>query len=254
MLDDSMETDQNATDDNAIEEEIDQNATDSNPTEEKHVDQDTESWVSGLCSDLNSKDLEAEQCCNAEGYGEMAPESVKTIARLLNLSALAPTESFFDLGSGTGRLVMHMVVMGYARLATGVELNSARHAFAVELAGSGAVPEDILWMSGTVEMSGSGGGGSHLTAGVQLLQGNMLAADISSATVIYMNPACLSCETRMALLQKIMDECFALTHVLTTIPLPELVASGYFVEQTTEMLSPMIGYEWRVPVMLYQRA
>merc|ERR1712187_427318 len=95
---------------------------------------------------MRDENPRAEMCCNAEGYGEMAPSSVERMAQLLNLSSTSPTASFFDLGSGVGRLVMHMAVRGYARLATGIELNSARHALAVELADAGALPEDMPWV------------------------------------------------------------------------------------------------------------
>merc|ERR1712187_1003277 len=82
----------------------------------------------------------------------------------------------------------------------------------------------------------------HLT-GVHLYHGNMLDANISTATVLYMNPACLSCSTKRQLLQ----------YILTTSPLPGLAESGEFREVHTELLSPMIGYEWKVPVTLFQR-
>jgi len=179
----------------------------------------------------------------------MAPASVEAMAALLGVSGESPTESFFDLGSGTGRLLLHMAVKGYARLATGVELNGARHAFAVELARS-ALPAGMMRTSGTASDPEPS---SPPLSGVRLLHGNMLDANISSATVLYMNPACLSCSTRRRLLQKVLSECPRLQYILTTSLLPELPNSGDFVELQTEMLSPMIGYEWRVPVTLYQR-
>jgi len=193
--------------------------------------------------------LTAGQCCNAEGYGEMAPASVERMAALLGISSETPTESFFDLGSGTGRLVMHMAVKGYARLVTGVELNGARHAFAIELAAS-ALPQGTPLAYGNVTDSGVVG---VEPAGVQLFHGNMLDANISAATVLYMNPACLSCSTKRQLLHKVLHESVRLQYILTTSPLPGLVESGEFGELHTELLSPMIGYEWQVPVTLYQR-
>jgi len=206
------------------------------------------------------------QCCNAEGYGEMAPASVERMAALLNVTNSTPTESFFDLGSGTGRLVMHMAVKGYARLATGVELNGGRHAFAIELAAS-ALPQGMPFAAGNVTDSGvaiihkkpnrndaqSDSSAGVEPVGVHLYHGNMLDANISTATVLYMNPACLSCSTKRQLLQKILRESLQLQYILTTSPLPGLAESGEFKEVTTELLSPMIGYEWKVPVTLYQR-
>merc|ERR1712060_20070 len=193
---------------------------------------------------------------NAEGYGEMAPASVERMAALLGVTNTTPTESFFDLGSGTGRLVMHMAVKGYARLATGVELNGGRHGFAIELAAS-ALPQGMPFAAGNVTDSGVAiihkpNHNKRLT-GVHLYHGNMLDANISTATVLYMNPACLSCSTKRQLLQKVLHESAQLQYILTTSPLPGLVESGEFGELHTELLSPMIGYEWQVPVTLYQR-
>jgi len=243
------ETDESTMENEPDEQNITNDTIDSNPV--------TESWINVVCGGSQRGQPGAGgNCCNSEGYGEMAAASVEKMAQLLNLSGAAPTASFFDLGSGTGRLVMHMAAKGYARLATGVELNSARHAFAVELARSGAVPAGMPWASDTLGVSGGGSAGereAQLSVGVQLFHGDMLAADVSMATVIYTNPACLSCETRLALLRKIVEECLVLGLVITTSPLPELVASGDFVQQQTELLSPMIGYEWQVPVTLYRR-
>lgn len=179
----------------------------------------------------------------------MAPASVERMAALLGVTNTTPTESFFDLGSGTGRLVMHMAVKGYARLATGVELNGGRHAFAVELAAS-ALPQGMPLAAGNVTDSSAAGAEP---VGVHLYHGNMLDANISTATVLYMNPACLSCSTKRQLLQKVLRESVQLQYILTTSPLPGLAESGEFTEVHTELLSPMIGYEWKVPVTLFQR-
>merc|ERR1712066_550636 len=89
--------------------------------------------------------------------------------------------------------------------------------------------------------------------GVQFYHGNMLDANISTATVLYMNPACLSCSTKRQLLQKILRESLQLQYILATSPLPGLTENGAFKAVHTELLSPMIGYEWKVPVTLYQR-
>merc|ERR1719221_2385671 len=142
-----------------------------------------------------------------------------------------------------------MAVKGYARLATGVELNGARHAFAIELA-AGALPQGLLVATGNVTDSSAAG---VEPAGVRLLHGNMLDLNISTATVLYMNPACLSCSTKRQLLHKVAHESSRLQYILSTSPLPGLVNNGEFEELRTELLAPMIGYEWQVPVTLYHR-
>merc|ERR1712060_978926 len=180
---------------------------------------------------------EAGDCCNVEAMMAM-----------LNASVQSPIKSFFDLGSGTGRLVMHIAVKGYAGLSTGVEMNKARHAFASELA-QAALPAGMLYAAGAVGEVGN----QSVASGVQLLQGDMLDANLTSATVLYMNPACLSCSTKRRLVEKILDECQHLRYILTTYPLPGIAGSDAFVELKTELLSPMIGYDWQIPVILYEK-
>merc|ERR1712137_1475373 len=135
-------------------------------------------------------------------------------------------------------------------MGTGVELNGARHAFAVDLA-EGALPAGMPRTSGNLNSTKLE---TLPVSGVHLLHGNMLDANISAATVLYMNPACLSCPTKRQLLHKVLEECPRLQFILTTSPLPGLLTSGRFVEMSTITLSPMIGYEWQVPVTLYGRS
>merc|ERR1711988_1263433 len=123
----------------------------------------------------------SEKCCNAEGYGEMAPGAVEAIAAWFNLSA-TPTQNFFDLGSGAGRLVLHMIVKGYARAATGIELNMGRHSLAVELA-QRVLPEHLPMHFGLANASG----GKTPSVGATFLQGDMLSANLSSASMLYLN-------------------------------------------------------------------
>lgn len=177
----------------------------------------------------------------------MAPAGVEALAAFLGLSASDPTDSFFDLGSGMGRLVMHMAMKHYARLATGVEQNSARHSFATSLADT-ALPTSMPRVAGDV-----GSEAEPLRAGVQLLHGDMLRASIATATVLFTNPACFSCEVKQALVDKILNECHRLKFVVTTTPPPRLVSSGEYTEWATATLPPMIGYSWWVPVTIYRQ-
>merc|ERR1712039_1096156 len=126
-------------------------------------------------------------------------------------------------------------------------MNKARHAFASELA-QAALPAGMPRVAGAV-----GEGKQSVASGVQLLQGDMLGANLTSATVLYMNPACLSCSTKRRLVEKILDVCQNLRYILTTYPLPGIAGSDAFVELKTELLSPMIGYDWQVPVILYEK-
>lgn len=183
-------------------------------------------------------------CCNVEGYGEMSPEAVEAMAALLQLSE-KPVDSFFDLGSGVGKLVLHMAVRGYTHLSSGVELNTARHALAEDLA-KRVLPNTTQFTSAVLPFHG------ELPAqGVNLMQGDMLQANFSSASMLYLNPPCLPCPVRQKLVQKILAECSA-QYVVTTLPLPSLVSSGTYMEEVTEVLQPMQGYSWSIPITIYR--
>lgn len=174
----------------------------------------------------------------------MSPEAVEAMAALLQLFD-KPVDSFFDLGSGVGKLVLHMAVRGYARLSSGVELNTARHALAEDLA-KRVLPNTTQLNSVVLPFHG------ELPArGVNLLQGDMLQANFSSASMLYLNPPCLPCPVRQKLVQKILAESSA-EYVVTTLPLPSLVHNGTYVEEVTEVLRPMQGYSWSIPVTIYR--
>merc|ERR1719157_494315 len=55
-------------------------------------------------------------------FGELTPEAVASLADAVGVNASFPSASFVDLGSGQGKLVLHMVLAGYAQQGTGVEL------------------------------------------------------------------------------------------------------------------------------------
>lgn len=177
----------------------------------------------------------------------MAPGAVEAIAAWFNLSA-TPTDNFFDLGSGAGRLVLHMMVKGYARAATGIELNTGRHSLAMELA-QRVLPEHLPVNSGLANASS----GKSTYVGATFLQGDMLSANLSSATMLYLNPPCLPCEVQQKLMLKILNECNA-KYVITSTPLDGLLKSGAYIEEHDELLKPMIGYNWSIPVAIYRRA
>merc|ERR1711879_561008 len=100
---------------------------------------------------------------------------------LFQASETEPMEHFFDLGSGAGKVVSHMALAGYATAATGIELNANRHDAARHLIGEAlAQTRDFPLVSGTVNETNA-----PFNAGIRLLQGDMMTADLSEATAIY---------------------------------------------------------------------
>ena len=53
--------------------------------------------------------------CDPGTYGELTQAGVRVLAARFNLSASSPTPSFYDMGSGTGKIVLHMVVFLHVR-------------------------------------------------------------------------------------------------------------------------------------------
>lgn len=63
------------------------------------------------------------------GYGEMLPQGMDKLAEF---TSLGYSDAFFDVGSGTGKLVLQAAAVHGAAVATGVELSPTRHALAVQ--------------------------------------------------------------------------------------------------------------------------
>jgi len=63
------------------------------------------------------------------GYGELLPQGMSKLAASTRLGC---SDSFLDVGSGTGKLVLQAAAVHGAVKATGVELSPTRHALAVE--------------------------------------------------------------------------------------------------------------------------
>ena len=234
--------------------------------EEEHFDNEA-SDDAVVDSDFEDP-LISSMCCR-EGYGELTRGAVEKMAAAVGLSKEEPAGHFFDLGSGAGKIVMHLLLAGYASEATGVEISANRHAAAVHLAteylnltSQGFGEADAF---ADVELAVAVGkttdhraaAAPSATAGqplrnnnnnnnnkqLNLLEGDMLDADLSGATAVYMNHACFPKDIVDALVDKLLLPGSApkLDLVLTTPRLPALVASGQFVAEPGYLNLPMVG-------------
>ena len=190
--------------------------------------------------------LISNMCCR-EGYGELTRQAVEKMAATVGMSEEQPTGHFFDLGSGAGKIPMHMLLRGYASAATGVEISVNRHSAAVHLAQEYLVGEGDSEALEVLTGKAEGGSGLGVTSNgnngngdkgmhkgrkqLHLLEGDMLEADLADATVIYMNHACFPEDIVAALVDRLLSPTAApqLEVVLTTPRLPALVESGLFV-------------------------
>lgn len=110
----------------------------------------------------------------AQAYGELREAEA---LRLLRWLRLGPDDALFDLGAGTGKLVLWAAATTPVGLAVGVELSTHHHAVAQ------GVLEGLL--AGLPP-----GDAAALRARVRLVRGDLRAVDLTPATVVY---ACSNC-------------------------------------------------------------
>ncbi|MBX3470230.1 MAG: hypothetical protein KF878_25435 [Planctomycetes bacterium] len=113
----------------------------------------------------------------AQAYGELREAEA---LRLLRWLRLGPDDALFDLGAGTGKLVLWAAATTPVGLAVGVELSTHHHAVAQGVLGgllAGLPPGDA----------------AALRSRVRLVRGDLRAVDLTPATVVY---ACSNCFPR----------------------------------------------------------
>lgn len=100
-------------------------------------------------------------------YGELLFESSSKLLRALRLT---PQDTFYDLGSGTGRLCAQAFLSTYVQHVVGIEVVHERHVVAQALAER--IPQQFP---------------KHMESGrsLRFVEANFLDVDISDATVLY---------------------------------------------------------------------
>jgi uncharacterized UPF0160 family protein len=102
-------------------------------------------------------------------YGYIKYDSLKDI---LNYLKVDESDVFYDLGSGSGRVVVQTALDSKAKKCIGIELSKTRHDTSID------TTKDV----------------KKLTNKIQFRNENILTADISDATIIYMCSTCFSPE------------------------------------------------------------
>lgn len=118
--------------------------------------------------------IEAVSGPGAATYGEVLPEGAATLLRWLPVDA---RDVFYDLGSGTGKLVIHAALATPVSLAAGIELCPLRHRIARR------ARERIL-------RSRPDGDAGALARRIDLRSGDFLAEDIRDATIVFFAATC----------------------------------------------------------------
>jgi len=131
--------------------------------------------------------------CQEDTYGEILPEGAKVLFSHPAFH-LVPDDVFYDLGSGVSRLVAEAGVVGGVQRAVGIELSDNRH----ELACAGLRNVADAMVSGF----------PAVTARRQLeaRHADMLEADLSDGTALYVNNQCFRDELNAAIVKKLSKQ------------------------------------------------
>lgn len=116
--------------------------------------------------------------CQDDTYGELTPAGAQVLFKHPEFH-LVPTDTFYDLGSGLGRLVMEAALVGDVSRAVGVELSEGRSRLACE-----GFANVVTELKGAVPPS------SFTGAEISNIQGDITKVDVSSATAVYVCSLC----------------------------------------------------------------
>lgn len=124
-------------------------------------------------------------------YGEVTREGANTIIK--NLKGRVGTEDvFYDLGSGHGRMVLHMLLSSPIRLAKGIELSPSRHQVAKSLLNTIVLPEYKKAV---------------------FVNGDILEENFSDATIIWFDNVMFLEEDVLKIWKKVPAGCLLITNV-----------------------------------------
>ena len=176
-----------------------------------------ETWVSTqklqlrICTvDIHAilvcQELSKDQGPKAWTYGEIEYSGVKILQQELGVDGNGLI--FYDLGSGLGRMVFQVFFEWRARKAIGVELSEHRHNRAVRALGN---------MQAEVEAEKM-----DTERCLEFRNENLLASDISDATVVYLACTCWDADFMEQVLEKQQEECAELQWLVSTEPLVEV--------------------------------
>jgi len=167
----------------------------------------------------------------AAGYGEMLPQGMRA---LIARTRLGRNDTFVDVGSGTGKLVLQAAADSGVARSVGVELSPTRHALAQQ-----ALDERIAQ-------------GADYASRVAFICGDAIADPaaleaIGSSTVIFCNNLLLGDETQAKLAQ-LLEEAPSLRAVVTSQPFAYPGLQGFALGEQTLACA----MSWQVPLRQWE--
>lgn len=116
-------------------------------------------------------------------YGEITPEGASMLIKEYKLNG---NDVFYDLGCGVGKLVFQVLLEGGVKKSIGIELSPTRIKYAKD---AQEKLKDIL--------------STHKCGIIDFLEQNMLDADLSDATALYVASTCFSDDVMTQLAKKL---------------------------------------------------
>lgn len=197
-----------------------------------YIDLQVKNIIEDLYATVNGyriPDAEKTFICETAGdsasvYGEILFESVQELLEDLKLT---DQDVFYDLGSGTGKFVAQVYLSSSAKKVGGIELSSTRCKISQEnsikiqefakLAEKAEQEAQSIMLRGNKKSKKSTKNKPHARELVYL-QGDMLKADISDATVVF---TCSTCFSEL-LMQQLTDKLAQLKQGLRVLTLKQL--------------------------------
>lgn len=157
--------------------------------------------------DVSAEDRRAVELAAGSGaatYGEILPESAR---RLLTWLAPGADDVLFDLGSGSGHLVVQAVCESDVGRAVGVELSAERHAVA---------REGLRRLGSTLDAAGR----RELARRLELRCQDLRVTDLTDATIVYVASTSFPGPLLVATCRRLERYAPRLRRIVTTRPLP----------------------------------
>jgi hypothetical protein len=157
------------------------------PFQKRSGQVDNEEYLKEISAPVFEREEEFEVAADEGTYGEILPESMRKMVQETDLITLGPSDVFYDLGSGVGKVVAQFGCEFRVGKATGIELGRKRHSLALES------------LQELKEMNMKNGGEEleqvHMGDNMEFIHGDILDEKWEEdATVLFINAFCFSKE------------------------------------------------------------
>lgn len=154
---------------------------------------DIPSIIKNSSNDRTTEDDFWEKFENYYVYGEIKKEGVQKLSEFLKEFS----GNFYDIGSGNGKLLLHLSLISNFDSYTGIEISMPRHLYAKSIQSSISISNDITT-----------NGYLNLEQKVKFICDDVMNVDLSKADVVFYNDVTFPDNFRNDLREKIPSGCY----------------------------------------------